>query len=368
MSKKRRVFDIDLPDDPVTEETFPAEKVSNSETKRRGPMAAAITENADSVRDRTVVEAQIRAENDKLAHEHVRLKRLGLITDLIPLDQIETFKLTRDRGPNEDFELKELVKSIQDIGLSNPIRVEPRADGKFELVQGFRRLAAYKALLAETADADMYGSIPAAIFAKGETLETLYRRMVDENLIRKDISFAEMAKLAISYAADPETEVQDADKAVATLFQSASYQKRSYIRTFIKVVDPLWKTLRFSEDIPRALGVALAQQIEEVPGTVRAIQAELKDWDNRSVADEIAVLRRFVSDQPDPKPGRASKPKSPPPGAVKAKTSFQMRRPQGQVKCVAGAGRFEIRLDKDFSAVDRRKLEMAVQAFLDKLN
>ncbi len=365
MSKKRRVFDIDLPDEP---ETFPAGKVSNSETKRRGPMAAAITENADSVRDRGEVEAQIRAENDQLAHEHVRLKRLGLITDLIPLDQIETFKLTRDRSPGDDFELKELITSIKDIGLSNPIRVEPRSDGKFELVQGFRRLAAYKALLAQTNNADTYGAIPAAIFAQGENLETLYRRMVDENLIRKDISFAEMAKLAITYAADPETELQDADKAVGVLFQSASYQKRSYIRTFIKVVEPLWKDLRFAEDMPRALGVALAAQIEEVPGTVRAIQAELKDWDNRSVADELEVLRRFTAGQTDAKPRATGKPKVTPPGAVKAKTSFQMRRPQGQVKCVAGAGRLEIRLDKDFSTVDRRKLEMAVQALLDRLD
>lgn len=367
MSKKRRVFDIDLPDDPVEAETFPAEKVSNNETKRRGPMAAAITENADSVQARSDIEAQIRAENDELAHEHVRLKRLGLITDLIALDKIVTSKLTRDRAPSEDLELAELTKSISDIGLSNPIRVEPRGDGQYELVQGFRRLAAYKALLAETGDAELYGQIPAAIFAQGETLETLYRRMVDENLIRKDISFAEMAKLAISYAADPETEVSDAEKAVATLFQSASYQKRSYIRTFIKVVEPLWKDLRFAEDIPRALGVSLAQQIDEVPGTVRAIQAELKEWQNRSVTDELAVLRRFAADQPAPKVGRSSKAKAPVAEAVKAKTSFQMRRPQGQVKCIAGAGRLEIRLDKDFSTVDRRKLEMAVQALLDKL-
>jgi len=365
MSKKRRVFDIDLPDEP---EIFPAGKVSNSETKRRGPMAAAITENADSVRDRGAIEAQIRAENDQLAHEHVRLKRLGLITDLIPLDQIETYKLTRDRSAGDDFELKELITSIKDIGLSNPIRVEPRNDGKFELVQGFRRLAAYKALLAETNDAEMYGTIPAAIFAQGENLETLYRRMVDENLVRKDISFAEMAKLAISYAADPETEVSDPDKAVGVLFQSASYQKRSYIRTFIKMVEPLWKTLRFAEDIPRALGVALATQIEEMPGTVRAIEAELKDWDNRSVGDELDVLRRFAADQTERKSRPTAKPKTPAAGAVKAKTSFQMRRPQGQVKCVAGAGRLEIRLDKDFTTVDRRKLEMAVQALLDNLD
>lgn len=369
MSKKRRVFDIDLPDEPLAEsETFPAEKVSNSETKRRGPMAAAIIENAGSLQERTVVEAQIRAENDKLAHEHVRLKRLGLITDLIPLDQIETYKLTRDRMPGVDFELKELITSIRDVGLSNPIRVEPRADGKYELVQGFRRLAAYQALLTETGNQDAYGSIPAAIFAHGETLETLYRRMVDENLIRKDISFAEMAKLAITYADDLETDVTDADRAVATLFQSASYQKRSYIRTFIKVIEPLWKHLLFAEEIPRALGVALAQQIEDVPGTVRGIQAELKDWENRSVADELEVLRRFTTGQPDPKPRSQGKPKLQSPGAVKAKTSFQMRRPQGQVKCIAGAGRLEIRLDKDFSTIDRRKLEMAVQALLDKLN
>lgn len=195
--------------------------------------------------------------------------------------------------------------------------------------------------------------------------------MVDENLVRKDISFAEMAKLAITYADDLETDVTDADKAVGVLFQSASYQKRSYIRTFIKVIDPLWRDLRFAEEIPRALGVALAQQIEEVPGTIRAIQSDLKAWEDRSVADELEILRRFTGgseaeDRPAP---RKAKPKAAPvSAATKAKTSFQMRRPQGQVKCVAGAGRLEIRLDRDFSDIDRRKLEMAVQALLDHLD
>ncbi len=373
MSKKRRVFDIDLPDDgPAPEtKTFPAGKVSNNETKRRGPMAAAITENADSVRDRGAVEAEIRAENDALAHEHVRLKRLGLITDLIALDDIVTSKLVRDRtnhGP--DYELKELKSSIADIGLSNPIRVEPRDDGKYELIQGFRRLAAFKELHEENPDDVQYATIPAAIFAQGETLETLYRRMVDENLVRKDISYAEMAKLAISYADDMETEVTDADKAVSVLFQSATYTKRSYIRTFIKVMEYLWKDLRFAEEIPRALGLAIAKRIEEVPGTVRAIQAELKDWEHRGVADELDVLRRFAGyEEEDPRAKRSEKPKPAPTSvATKAKTSFQMRRPQGQVKCVAGAGRLEITLDRDFSAIDRRKLEMAVQTLLDQLD
>ncbi|MBL4930174.1 hypothetical protein [Fuscibacter oryzae] len=90
--KKHRPFDIELPDDP---ETFP---VGKEEPSRRSLMAAAITENAEPLRDRRAVEAAIRAENDTLAAEHVRMKQLGLIVDLIPLDQVEAWTLTRDRA------------------------------------------------------------------------------------------------------------------------------------------------------------------------------------------------------------------------------------------------------------------------------
>ena len=115
--KKRRTFDLDLPE----EETFPAGKDIPA---RRSPMAAAITENADALRDRRVIEESIRAENDRLAAEHVRMKGMGLIVDLVALDEVETEKLTRDRAPGEDAELEELVASLRDLGLSNPIRVE----------------------------------------------------------------------------------------------------------------------------------------------------------------------------------------------------------------------------------------------------
>ena len=226
MSKKRRMFDIDLPDD--ADETFSAEKVlpvveDAAIAPRRGPMAAAIVENADSLRGREALAAQIRAENDALAHEHVRLKQQGLIVDLIPLDQIETYKLMRDRHKGFDEELGELVESIRDVGLSNPIRVEARSDGRYELIQGYRRIQAFTRLLEETGDAEKYARIPAGIMARGAELDTLYRRMVDENLVRKDISLAEMAQVAIEYAHDSRTDVTDPDKAVSKLFKSASY-------------------------------------------------------------------------------------------------------------------------------------------------
>ncbi|WP_050527861.1 ParB/RepB/Spo0J family partition protein [Pseudorhodobacter aquimaris] len=369
MSKKRRMFDIELPEED-TVETFSAEKVSPpakaKAEARRGPMATAISENADSLRDREALVARIRAENDALAHEHVRLKQQGLIVDLIPLDQIETRKLTRDRHTGVDEELEELVSSIRDVGLSNPIRVEQRADGRYELIQGFRRIQAFTQLLAETGDAEAYGKIPAGIMARGAELDVLYRRMVDENLVRKDISLAEMAQLAIEYAADPMTDVTDPDKAVAKLYKSASYSKRSYIRSFIPVVKGLGETLQFIHEVPRALGLALAAKIDAIPGFVAAVQAELEGWGNRTVEDELAVLRRFAGDETAPK--TASKRPDRPAAEAKAKTSFQIARPEGAAKCVAGAGRLEIRLDRDFSTIDRRKLEAAVRGLLDQIS
>src|SRR5690606_16133622 len=121
-------------------------------------------------------------------------------------------------APAEDSELAELVESIRDIGLSNPIRVEPGRAGRFELIQGWRRLSAYRQLLKETGDLEAWGRIPAGIAARGDALEQLYRRMVDENMVRKDISFAEMAQLALNYAMEPHTSERDPDRAVAILF------------------------------------------------------------------------------------------------------------------------------------------------------
>ena len=365
MTRKRRMFDIEIPaEDP---ENVPAGK---DDAKRRGPMATAIVETAESTRDRARLEAEIRAENDALAQEHVRLKRAGLIVDLIPLDAIDTHKLIRDRAPAADFELAELVASIRDIGLSNPIRVEPGQDGRYELIQGWRRLAAYRQLLEETGDAERWGRIPAGIAARGDALEALYRRMVDENLVRKDLSFAEMAQMALHYAMDPETAETDPERAVAVLFKSAGYQKRSYIRTFMTVVERLGSDLLYPQDIPRALGLALARRFDEIDGLAPLIRAELKGWEHRSVADELAVLRRFAGDLAEPGTDDAQPPRplARPEKPAKAKTSFQFDRADGRGKCVAAVGKLEIQLDRDFTTIDRRRLEKAVRLMLDQLD
>ena len=367
MTKRRRMFDIEMPTEAPPEE--PRIRTLGAEAPaRRGPMAAAIAETAGATRERQEVEARIRAENDALAHEHMRLKRLGLVIEMVPLDAIEMVKLVRDRKQGQDEELGELKASIRELGLSNPIRLEAREDGRFELIQGYRRLSAYRELLAETGDAAAWGAIPAAVTAAGDGIEALYRRMVDENLIRKDISFAEMAALAIDYAGDAETAVDDADKAVALLFKSAGYQKRSYIRAFIPLVQEVGADLRFVEQIPRALGLALAKRIAEGEPVGAEVRAGLAGLDGRTAVEEVEVLRRVAGqggEAPVEQPAeRAASPKRP----AKAKSSFQFDRPEGRGKCVAAAGRLEIRLERDFTTIDRRRLERAVKAMFDQLD
>lgn len=360
MVKKRRIFDIDMPEG---DETFPAGKVSD----RKGPMASAIGETSEAVRERAEIEAQIRAENDRLAHEHVRLKALGLVVDLIPTEAVVMTKLVRDRFLGPDPEQAELRESIRAIGLSNPIRVEAAGD-QYELIQGYRRLQAFRALAAETGAED-WAKIPAVVVTAGEGIEGLYRRMVDENLVRKDISFAEMAQLALDFAAEPGTTAETPEKAVSKLFTSASYQKRSYIRGFIRVMESLGGDLRFAAEIPRSLGLALANRLDEVEGLSGAIKADLAPLDNRSVREEMDVLRRWAGpEQFETVPAGKGSGAKPAPKPGQAKTSFQFERREGRAKCTAAAGRLEIRLNRDFSTVDRIRLEQAVRAMLDQLD
>ena len=100
------------------------------------------------------------------------------------------------------------------------------------------------------------------------------------------------------------------------------------------------------------------------------IRSELKGWDNRSVSDELGVLRRFSGEAAEPESGApqpvraAVRPENP----AKARTSFQFDRREGRGKCVAAVGKLEIQLDRDFTTLDRHRLEQAVRLMLDQLD
>ncbi|APX14181.1 ParB/RepB/Spo0J family partition protein [Tateyamaria omphalii] len=350
---KRRVFDIDFEPDagPGPEAETPPQPASET---RRGPMAAAISENADALTERHSAEAEIRAENDRLAHEYVSLKRDGAIVARVPLGDVAMQKLTRDRSTNRDPDLEELKTSIRDLGLSNPIQVEDTGEG-YELIQGFRRLSAYKSLYEETGD-EKYSAIPAVLVAKGEALEKLYRRMVDENMVRRDISFAEMGQLASSYARQMDLELNDA---IAVLFASAGRQKRHYIGSFSLLMDKLGARLQFPEAIPRALGLKLIKALEEQPRTAQQLNVLLEHQKPTDAVAELAVLNKAVAPKPA---GEQAAP------STSSKTTIKLNRKSGAVKVIGAKGKIELQMNRDFGAVDPRKLEAAVRALLEQLD
>ncbi|MCL3883221.1 ParB N-terminal domain-containing protein [Marivita sp. GX14005] len=371
MSRKRRIFDIEMPEEPAPAE---APKAPDTAPQRRSPMASAIAENAGALSSRAEAEARIRAENDALAHEYVGLKRAGLVSRLIPLGDVVTEALVRDRAPGADPDMGELIASIREVGLSNPIRVEEREDGRYELIQGWRRLSAYKALYAETGS-DEWAAIPAGILPHGEGLAGMYRRMVDENLVRRDLSFAEMATVARAYAADPDTAPTSVDDAVTELFRSAAYNKRSYIRAFSRLLDLLGPALKFSQDIPRNLGLAVLKRLEEDASLVAELRARLQDGAPRSAGEELAILRAFTApDTPEapnaPRPAAGagqggSQPTTPP---RRPRTTFDLSHEGERVKCTAGVGQLTLKLDRDLSRVERRKLEAGIVKLLNAIS
>lgn len=358
MTKKRRMFEIDLPESGV-------EAPAPVEPQRRGPMATAITEAGEALRQRAEVEAAIRSENDALAHEFVRLKKLGLVTDMIPLAEVRVTKLVRDRSKRQDPEVEDLVASIQAVGLSNPIRVERSPDGGYELVEGWRRLTAFQTLFDRTQD-DRWSRIPASFVPPGETLESLYRRMVDENLVRKDISWSEMARLARAYAEDGVGGCEDLDQAVNHLFASTNPQKRSYIRRFAMLLGRLEKHLEHPEAIPRSVGLALSHRLEGDPVLVSQIVQALREVPKRTAEEEIAILQRFDRAEPPVASTPARRGRGRP--VKRGKTVLRLPLAMGEVKCTAAPGKVELQLDRDFSTVERARLEAAIEAFFRELD
>lgn len=356
MSKKRRIFDIDFDAAEVEDKVL----ITTASRNRRGPMATAISETADALADRQAAEAQIREENDRLAHEFVALKRAGQIVVSVPLDQIAVSKLTRDRAPGRDDEIEELKDSLMGIGLSNPIRVE-EVDGGYELIQGFRRLTAYRELYEETGD-EAWAEIPASVQETGEALDLLYQRMVDENLIRKDLSFGEMAKLAVHYAYDRQTPECTPFEATDMLYASASRQKRSYIRHFTTLFAKCGHAMAHFDKVPRKLGLDLVRRIEEDESVAVHVRQLLDDLDDPTPEAELAILTQWSKPNPLGAQRRKAGPKS------SAKTVIQLNLEGQKTKCTASNGKLELQVNRDFSALDRDKLEEAIAIFMRTLD
>lgn len=93
----------------------------------------------------------------------------------------------------------------------------------------------------------------------------------------------------------------------------------------------------------------------------------------RGVLDELDVLRRHIGEAPTQPDGDPNEPtavsvaKRGSADPTKTKTTFDIRTSAGQVKCTAAVGRLEIKVDQDFSAIDRARLERTITGLVDGL-
>jgi ParB family chromosome partitioning protein len=274
----------------------------NEAKKRRlGPMAAAVRDAGDANRAAGGNTRLDELETLELAVQARSLREAALDLRVLPLGEIDEAYLQRDRQSVDRDGLEELKASIREKGLGAPIRVDLLADGRYGLNQGRRRLLAFRELHEETGE-DRFAAIPAFVDREQER-ESAYRRMVDENLIREDVSLAELAALAISYGSESGVSSEDA---VQRLFASANRNRRWTIGEFVKVLDALGERLKHPQAINRDLGRSLARRIAETGG-IAAIAAALDAAPERGRDQELAILEAACAQQRGPSRGRVER-------------------------------------------------------------
>lgn len=154
----------------------------------------------------------------------------------IPLTQIETTAIPRDRTLIDTNALDELTASIRQNGLRLPIEVSPTATG-FALIAGFRRHLAFQTLAKSD---ETFAKIPAFIRTPQSTPKAM-AAMIEENEMRQSLSPWERAHIIVR-ATDMGT-FETYDAALKTLFPHATRQKRARLRAIADVVDIFQNTL-----------------------------------------------------------------------------------------------------------------------------
>lgn len=333
----------------------PADLPTESPLRRSrepGPMGVAVRESAASVQEASESLVERRRQNAADAKEFHTAREEGRVLVSLPLDQIATDALPRDRLGLEALatgdEMDELKASLRDRGQREPVEVFLSEGGQYQLKAGWRRLTALRQLFAETSDS-RFGVILARVTVAGADRAELYVDMVEENVIRQDLSFAEMAEIARQLARDPQAGIEGTDEAVSRLFRSLHRVKRAYIRLFVALLEGLGESLRYPNGVSRDLGVEVARRIQSAGETE---MAELRDQLARvsSAEEQSAVLRGFLRGMVED--GRR-------PAAERQKFEFHV----GETKVTARNGEFRIKAGIDFAAVERRVLERAVKAF-----
>ena len=334
--------------------------------RRSGPMAVAGRETAEALTRLAEEQTEQRRRNAEDAEVFRRLKGSGDVLERLPLDVVQTRSLPRDRLDLEAVArsdaMDELKASIRSRGQREAIEVWPVGNGRFELKSGWRRLEALRQLHAETGEA-RFGTVLARVMPAGSEIRALlYVDMVEENIIREDVSFAELAHVAIMMARDPQSGVANPDEAVNRLYGSLQKSKRSTIRRFVELLRAVGEGLPVPQAIPKHLGADAARLLgttAEHAGRLRQLLAGAADATAQNEALSAFIAERMAA--PGSVEDRAGAAVEGRKASPAARQKFEFHH-QG-MKVTARPGEVRIRCGDDFVDMPRERLEAAVAAF-----
>ena len=337
----------------------PVDATSPVERRARepGPMGAAVRDVAENLQEATEAKIEQRRQNASDAKTFREAQAEGRVLVQIPLAKIQIDDLPRDRLALDEVaqsdEMEELKASIRERGQREPVEVYVGPNGSYQLKKGWRRFTALSQLFNESKD-DRFGAITARIEAGFEDRISRYVDMVEENVVREDLTFAEMAQVAITAARDDRVDEVDPAELVSRLYSALHKTKRSYIKSFVFLLTVVGDGLRWPKAIPRNLGVDAARSLR----ASEQVQQLCSMLDNCSTAeDQNDALKAFV--EASQKPAKGTSVRSEP----KQKFEFFV----GKIKVTARLGECRLVSDYDFATMSKKQLEDAVRAFEEVL-
>lgn len=325
--------------------------------RRTGPMAVAGRESAEALTRLAEEQAQQRRRNAEEAEAFRAARAGGRVIDRLPLDAVRADSLPRDRldlaGVARAEAMDELKASIRARGQREPIEVWQAGAGVYELKAGWRRLEALRQLHAETGEA-RFAAVLARVVGGAMDRAGLYIDMVEENAVREDVSFAELAHVAICMARDPLSGVANPDEAVSRLYASLHKMRRTTIRRFVELLQAAGDLLPVPQAIPKHLGAEAARALGPAGEHRAALRAALAGAADAEAQNR--ALARFAA-----RAGQGAPVPAPVPAQVPAARRVAFR--QGSLAVTAAAGELRIRGETDFAALPQARLEAAVAAF-----
>jgi ParB-like chromosome segregation protein Spo0J len=300
MAKRKRL----TPANPTFLGAAPETKSALSSPMRAAPIA-------DVAR-----EASATAAAEELARSMTEAREGGRLVVTVPLRQVVSDYLVRDRVVMNSEEMQALKDSLRNRGQQTPVELVALEDGRYGLISGWRRCTVLRKLYQETGD-PRFAEVQGLLRQPSDSSEA-YLSMVEENEVRVGLSYFERARIVQKAV---EARVFDSTRtALQTLFQSASRPKRSKIGSFVPVVQALDGALRFPEGLTERLGLHLSKALEADPALGERICAALAREEPRNVEEETALIEAALTlgAVPSPAPAPAVEPAAPatPPAPV----------------------------------------------------